>query len=310
VHSTLGIDVKQELRIEGDRTMTRERQWQFGTGVSVLAVLLCVLAVTPAVAGPNETTDLVAMYAHIPFAAGAATGPFSTVFYMANGTATIINVNVKCYNDVIQRVGPAAGVTFNLAAFDIDVATPVNLQLTSAPNFTGLGFCYFARTSGDDFAVTFAMGIQGNNPGLFALHPLFSSNASMALGASTAQAMVSADDSNVPLWLGGASWSTFLVLVGPTASSVGNVRTDIYNTGGSLLGTQTRNIAGRDVEFYVLSAVGGSHGMADITRTSAGATRGYMGWVYSVNSANFEGILYDLALDKDDVSPLVAADRP
>jgi hypothetical protein len=280
------------------------------SALSVVVVLASIVATTPAGAGPNETTDLVAMYAHIPFATGGATGPFSTVFYIANGTSIVMSVNVKCFNDVVQRVGPPAGVTFNLVAFDVAVVTPANLLITGDPDFTGLGFCYFARTAGDDFAVTFAMGVQGNNPGLIALHPLFASNNSRAIGASTAQAMVSADDANVPLWIGGTNWTTFLVLVGPTPAAVGNVRTDIYNTGGTLLGSQTRNIAGRDVEFYVLSAAGGSHGMADITRTTAGATRGYMGWVYSVNQVSFEGILYDLALDKDDVSALAAGDRP
>lgn len=290
--------------------MTVPCRRMFVSAVSVIAVLISTLAVTPAGAGPNETTDLVAMYAHIPFAVGSATGPFSTVFYMANGTAGTMTVNVRCYNDVIERVGPALGVSFNLAPFDLTVVTPANLLITGDPDFTGLGFCYFARTVGDDFAVTFAMGVQGNNPALFALHPLFASNNSLAIGASTAQAMVTADDANVPLWIGGANWTTFLVLVGPTPAAVGNVRTDIYNTGGTLLGSQTRNIAGRDVELYTLSAEGGSHGMADITRTSAGATRGYMGWVYSVNQVSFEGLLYDLALDKDDVSALAAGDRP
>jgi hypothetical protein len=285
------------------------RRW-FGSVVGAVALLASGLATTPAAAGPNETTDLVAMYAHILVSTGGATGPFSTVFYMANGTSSNVDVNVKCYNDILQRVGPAAGVTFTLSPFDTDVATPAILQLTTDPNFTGLGFCYFARTAGDDFAVTFAMGIQGSNPPIFALHPLFSSNASLAIGASTAQAMVSSDDSNVPLWLGAPNWETFLILVGATANTVGNVRTDIYNTGGALLGSQTRSLEARDVELYTLSAAGGNHGMADITRATAGAARGYMGWVYGVNLVTYEGILYDLALDKDDATALAPADRP
>jgi len=282
---------------------------RLGCAVSLVLALVIGLAITPAGAGPNESTDLVAMYAHLPASIPGATGPFSTVFYLANGTLATTSVNVRCYNDVLQRVGPAGGVIFTLTAFDIDVATPSNLGLTVDPNFTGLGFCYFARTSGDDFAVTFAMGIQGNNPPAFALHPLFASNASAAIGASTAQAMVSSDDSNVPLWLGDPNWTTFLILANPTAAAVGNVRMDVYNLGGVLLGEQTRSLEPRDVELYTLSAFAGTHGMADITKVS-GAQRGYMGWVYAVNRVSFEGILYDLALDKDDVTPLVPADRP
>lgn len=291
--------------------MKRSRQGLLASAASIVAVLLCILTVSPAGAGPNETTDLVAMYAHIPVTVPGATGPFSTAFYVANGTSpTAITVNVKCFNDIRQRVGPAAGTNVSIPAFDIDVVTPVSLGLTTDPNFTGLGFCYFARTAGDDFAVTFAMGIQGTNPGGNpSLHPLFSSTASLAIGASTAQAIVSEDDANAPLWLGG-NWTTFLVLVGPTATTIGNVRTDIYNISASLLGSQTRSIEARDLELYTLSSFGGSHGMADITRLVASLSKGYMGWVYAFNGVSFEGLLYDLALDKDDVSALTAADRP
>jgi hypothetical protein len=290
------------------------RHGRFGSAASVVAVLVSTLAVTPSAAGPNDTTDLAGMYSHIvtgPIA--GATGPFSTVYFLSNATSASINVVVKCYNDVTQRVGPPAGTTVNLQAFDVDAVTPVTLGLTTDPLFTGQGWCYFAETSPgvNDFSVAIGMGVQGVAGGgsvTGATHPIFTSNASLAIGMSTAQASVSNDDGNVPIWHG-SNWRTFMILLNPTTANVGTVNVDVYGASGNLLGTANTALSARDMDVVVLSNFG-ARGNADLGQPILSATRGYMGWIFGVNDTSLEAFFYDIPLDKDDVSVLAALDRP
>jgi hypothetical protein len=279
---------------------------------SIIAAFIGVIGVGSAAGGPNMSTDLAGMYVHIvtgPIA--GATGPFSTVFFLSNTTANAINVNVKCYNDAAQRVGPAAGTNVNLVAHDVDQVNPVSLGLTTDPSFTGQGWCYFAETTAgiNDFAVTIVMGVQGtggSGTGSAATHPILTSNASLAIGTSTAQAIVSNDDTNVPIWLG-SNWRTWLILLNPTSSSIGTVQVDVYNASANLLGTPNTTLGGRDMDVIQLSNFG-DRGSARLNKSPD--TRGYMGWVFGVNDTSLEAIFYEVPVDKDDDSVLVAGDRP
>jgi len=276
---------------------------------SVVAVLLVLLGATPAAAGPDVSTDVAAIYAHVPFAAGGATGPFTTVYVVSNATSATANVNVKCFNSATARVGPAAGTDIVLGAFSSQSVTPVSLGLTTAVGFDGLGFCYFARTLGINFAVTFAMGIQGNNPPGFTVHPLGASNASLAIGTGNAQADVTQNRATAPVWLG-SNWITFLFVVCPTAAGFGPMRVDVFDTAGKLLGSPTAVLSGRGVAVFSLSAFGGQQGTATVNRLE-NIARGYQGWVYGFNLNSFQAFLYDLPLDRDDVgAPLDVVDRP
>jgi hypothetical protein len=287
--------------------MRTSRRCLFAIVVAVFVTLVDGHAVMRAAAGPNETTDLVAMYAHIAVGVGGATGPFTTVFYLSNGLPETVVVNVKCFNEIGQRVGPGAGDNVILIAFESEVRTPVTLGLTTDPNFTGLGFCYFAG-NGEDFAVTFALGIQGDDAA-GPVHPLLASRASLAIGASPAQAMVSNDDALAPLWLAG-DWATFMIIVVPTGIIQEGFTVDTYTRTGGFVASDTRTLVARSVALYNVSANVGveRHGMVNISKSVL--ARGYMGWVYAVNGVSFQALLYDIAMDKDDVSALGAADRP
>ena len=274
---------------------------------AVAAVTLVSFGATGAWAGANEATDLASIYAHVP----AAT--FTTVFYMSNTTDATINVNVKCYNDGAIRVGPVPGTNVNLAAFDVDIHDAVSLGLTADINFTGLGWCYFTTNSGSaDIAITVVMGLQGGSPVPGGLPNLLASNSSAGIGASSAQAQVTDDDANAPMWLG-QNWASFLFIVGPRATSSGNLTVNVYNNVATLVGTQTVSLAGRDMDLFTLpnfvnpAAV---HGNVDVTRETVNANGGYMGWMYIINKVSLEGILYDLPQDVDDVHSLGPADRP
>lgn len=278
----------------------------------VLAVVL--LSLSSAWASGNESTDLVAPYGYLPMAAGSAPGPLTTHYLISSTTGLGATVNVKCYNDTIQRVGPPAGTTVTLAPFQMQAWDPVSLGLTSDPSFSGLGFCYFAQVSvfGDDFAVAFLVGISDSNN-------LITTNNSVAITADTAQFLVSYDDANIPYWTEEGSWDTYVLLVGPRATGA-DVNMDVYNPAGTLLGTWNApgspGLAPRDLD--MASIVGeipgtaGAWGHADVNAGGSPVGFGYMGWVVGLNNTSLQAFMYPIPLDKDDTEDLGSAitDRP
>lgn len=278
----------------------------------IVAAMLSPLS--PAWAGGNEAQDLVAPYGHFDMAAGSASGPLTTHYLISNTVGTTSTVNVKCFNDTLDRVGPAAGTTITLTAYEMEVWSPLSLGLTSDGLYTGLGFCYFAQTDafGDDIAVSFLVGIsEGNN--------LITSDDAVAITADTAQNEVTADDANIPYWTEEGSWDTYVLLVSPKTGSA-DVDLDVYNTSGTLLGTWTAvatpGLEPRDLDMASIvgevPAAAGNYGHADLGLHSPPppAGFGYMGWVIGLNNTSLQAFMYPMPLDIDDTSPLSSADRP
>lgn len=290
--------------------------------LSALVLAAVLLPLSPAWANSNEATDLVAPYGHFDMAAGSAPGPLTTHYLLSNtdsgdlffppGSAT---VNVKCFNDTIQRVGPAAGTTITLSPFEMEAWSPISLGLTSDPLYTGLGFCYFAVTSGSDIAVSFLVGVSdGNN--------LITSNNAVAIMSDTAQGQVTespdlfdGSDANIPYWTEEGSWQTFILALDPTAAGT-NMDIDVYTSGGDLLGTWSGpaggspDLAPRDLDFTriadAIPAAAGGFGHADVQTPD----RGFMGWIVGMNFTSFQAFMYQIPLRDSDVSPLAAGDRP
>ncbi len=276
------------------------------------SALIALLSCPQAWANGNEAQDLVAPYGHFPMAIGSASGPFTTHYLISETTGLTGGiVNVKCFNDQIQRVGPAGGTNIALAPFALQVFDPVSLGLTVDVNYTGFGFCYFAQTGlGDDFAVSFLAGVsEGGN--------LITTNNSVAIMSDTAQHNVSNQDANIPYWTQEGSWSTFVLLINPTANLF-DIDMKLYNTAGTLLGTWipggTPALAPRDLDMTTIvdaaPSTAGGFGHADINSSSA-INRGYMGWVAGFNFASLQAFMYQIPLDKDDIAfPLGPGDRP
>jgi hypothetical protein len=289
----------------------------------VLALTAVLLPLSSAWANGNESRDLVAPYGHFNMAAGSASGPLTTHYLISNtdngsiitppATAT---VNVKCFNDTINRVGPAAGTTITLSPFEMEVWSPVSLGITNDPAYTGLGFCYFAVTSGGDIAVSFLVGVsEGNN--------LITTNNSVAIMSDTAQGQVlengvlltPSTDANIPYWTEEGSWQTFVLALNPTATGT-DMDMSFFRPNGVLLGTWNGSpggfpdLAPRDLDFTriadALPGTAGLFGHADI----ATPDRGFMGWIVGINFNSFQAFMYPIPLDKDDTSQLVAGDRP
>lgn len=280
----------------------------------VLAAVLLPLSSAWATGG-NEALDVVAPYGHFDMAAGTASGPLTTHYLLSNTTSSVSPVNIKCFNDQIQRVGPAAGTTTTLDAFEMEVWSPISLGLTLDGNYTGLGFCYFASTDsllGDDIAVSFLVGVsEGNN--------LITTNDSVAITADTAQSNMSDDDANIPYWTEEGSWDTYVLLISPTATG-SDLDMNVYTTGGTLMGTWSapgsvgNGLAPRDLDMASLAgeipATAGGYGHADLDASSAPIGFGYMGWVVGLNNTSFQAFMYPIPLDKDDTDELLPGNRP
>lgn len=275
--------------------------------------LIALLSCPQAWANGNEAQDLVAPYGHFPMAIGPASGPFTTHYLISETTGSGGTVNVKCFNDQIQRVGPAAGTTVTLAPFEMEAWDPVSLGLTADLNYTGFGFCYFAQTSlsGDDFAVSFLAGVsEGRN--------LITTNNSVAIMSDTAQHHASIQDANIPYWTQEGSWTTYVLLVDPTATGR-NLDMNIYNSAGTLVGTWSApgspGLAPRDLDMTTIvdaaPGTAGHFGHADINPSGAiVAGAGYMGWVAGLNFTSLQAFMYPIPLDKDDIFDLTSGDRP
>lgn len=284
----------------------------------VLTVLL--LPLSPAWANGNEASDLVAPYGHFDMAAGSASGPLTTHYLISNTADSILGgtsatVNVKCFNDTLERVGPAAGTDITLGPSEMAVRSPISLGLIDS-FFTGLGFCYFAVTSGGDIAVSFLVGVsEGNN--------LITTNDSVAIMSDTAQGQViespggfpfpDISDANIPYWTQEGSWNTFVLALNPTATDT-DLDLDVYRTDGFLLGSWSGiavpGLEGRDLDMTSIAdavpAAAGGFGHADIHSSD----RGFMGWIVGFNFSSLQAFMYQIPLDKDDISQLVAGDRP
>jgi hypothetical protein len=216
--------------------------------------------------------------------------------------ATSKTVNVKCYNDSSVRVGPAAGSTISTPAYDWDFITPEGLGLTTAPAFTGFGWCYFA-TSNNSIAIGVATGMRG----IAGNTTLFGSDNSRAIAMDAAQGMVSDQYSNLPFWTKQASWKTYLLPVNPTTTSR-TLTVNVYDDAAVLRGTSVAALSARDMNLLEISSLGG-------TATFGGAEvlisgRGFVGWVAGFNSASMELFFYGLPLFFASTSQLGVGDRP
>jgi len=281
--------------------------------LSVFSVIAILLAPSLATANNNEARSLVAPYVHVPASLPGIAGPYSTEYYVAATTGnTSTTVNVKCYNEYQDRIGPAGGSLIELndgaTAFDTDIVNPVNLQLTTDPDFTTRGWCWFERLTGDDFSVGVAMGL-GNGQGA-----ILTNNASRAVSMSSASGNVSNQDGSVPIWArtGGGfaskgGWESYLIAINPTTIDF-TMTVDVYDTGGNVLGSNPFDgpsaspLLARDLDVYELGTAGGgsaTRGNADVSIPYVN-TRGFAAWVLGVNYVSLESFLYAVPMDKDD----------
>lgn len=221
--------------------MDAERLLKIGT-VGALCVGIMVLAPAPALA-TNMSTQQAILLAHLNLGGGLF---FTTNYVFTASEGSNTTVNVKCFNDVSQRIGPAAGVNVQLNATGQSAQhTPTTLGVASQPLFTGLGWCWGNNTSSAlDYNVQITIGVTSDlTPG-----GILNSPSSTFVAANTGLAESSNRLGGIPYYTTSGGALNFLFVVNPIGFSR-TLTLQLFDAGGVQQGAaQTRSIQGRDLE--------------------------------------------------------------
>jgi hypothetical protein len=282
-----------------------------GTRAFVRWGVVGVLALGGALLGPppasatNMWWQQAILLIHVPIGGGQF---FTTnqVFTASQGGNT--TVNVKCFNDSFQRVGPAAGVNVELSATgQLAQQTPITLAVVGDPLFAGIGWCWARNISSvQDFNVQTTIGATPDlSPG-----GILNAGASTLVGANTGLAETSSNLGGIPFFTTSGGVANFALFVNPlpTARTVTLQLFDANGVpqGGSLV----RNLSGRDMDIL---SIPGAFGLP--TPPTTGSVRitangnGYLGWIVQLYPGN-RLIFVAIGLDGDDRFFLAPGDAP
>jgi hypothetical protein len=279
-----------------------------GAGIaSVLLLGLTVLGAAPASA-TNMAAQQAILLIHVPL--GGGTFFTSNYVFSANESAPV-TVNVKCFNESSQRVGPPFGVNVELnATGQLSQQTPTTLGVTTDPFFsTGLGWCFASTVdeNGFDFNVLNTIGSTSDlTPG-----GLLNSPGSTLVAANTGLYEMSANRGGIPYFNTsvGAS-ATYAFLLSPADAGV-QLTLQLYNAAGIAQGPPlVRSLAARQIN---LLTIPGAFGLATppvsgTVKITGDEVHGYMGWVIQVGAGKI--LFTAIGLDAQDVLPLSQSDAP
>jgi len=271
---------------------------------SILLLGLAVVAPTPASA-VNMWYQQAIILIHVPLGGGVF---FTTnhVFTANEGSNT--TVNVKCFNESSQRIGPLAGVNVELGATgQLSQQTPTTLAVTTDPLFTGLGWCWGNNTnSGLDYNVVTTIGSTSDlSPG-----GLLNSPGSALIAANTGLAETSSNVGGIPYFA--TSGATYAFFVNPLATA--RILTlQLFNAAGTPQGPAlVRNLSGRDLDVLSIPDAFGLltppvSGSVKITANG----NGYLGWIIQVYPTGGGRVVFTaIGLDGDDRTFLSPANAP
>jgi hypothetical protein len=265
-----------------------------------------VLGPTPASAS-NMFWQQAILLVHIPLSPAGTFFTTNLTFTASEGANTTINV--KCFNDALQRVGPAAGVNIPLNAVgQLAQATPTTLLVTTDPLFTGVGWCWANNvTSGNDFNVQITVGSTTDlTPG-----GILTSSASTFVASNTGLAEVSEGLGGIPVYTTTGGTQNFAVLVNPLTTAI-QLTLQLYDSSGVQQGsTLVRSFAGRSLQVLSIPAVFGA-----TTPPATGSVRisssanGFLGWFVTAQPSTGRAQFTAIGLDLDDASGLPPASAP
>ena len=274
-----------------------------GIARAVLVGLLVVLAPSPAVAG-NMWTDQAILLVHIPVSGGQV----FTTNYMITATEAAVTVNIKCFNDASQRIGPIAGVNVPLAATgQVAFHTPSTLLVTTDPLFTGVGWCWATNVVNDEeYNVQIVVGLTTN----LGPNGILTSATSTLVAANTGLAETSSEHGGLPYFTTGPGVQNFLVLVNPLTAGR-TLTIQLYDTNGVAQGAPLlRTLNGRGLQvLQVPGAFGLPLPPASGSVTIIADGNGYLGWIVQVLGSN--RLLFSvIGLDEQDLTLLPQASAP
>jgi hypothetical protein len=273
---------------------------------SILLLGLAVVSPAPASA-VNMWWQQAIILIHVPLGGGVF---FTTNHVLTANEGSNTTVNVKCFNESSQRIGPLAGVNVELGATgQLSQQTATTLAVTTDPLFTGLGWCWGNNTnSGLDFNVLTTIGSTSDlSPG-----GLLNSAGSTLIAANTGLAETSSNVGGIPYFTTSGGAATYAFFVNPLAAA--RILTlQLYSAAGIAQGPPlVRNLSGRDMDVLSIPDVFGLatppvSGSVKITANGIG----YLGWIVQVYPTGSGRVVFTaIGLDGDDRTFLSPAGAP
>lgn len=275
--------------------------------VGVLLVGAAVFGPMPASAS-NMWSQQAILLVHINLGGGQF---FTTNYVFAANEAGNTTVNVKCFNDAFQRIGPVGGVNVQLNALgQLAQHTPTTLLVTTDPLFTGVGWCWGNNvTSSADFNTQITLGLTTDlTPG-----GILNSSASTFIASNTGLAETSAGVGGIPYFTTSGDTQNFAIFINPQPTAT-TLTLQLFDAAGTPLGSSVvRTFNGRSLQSLSIPAVFGVTPMpaSGTVRISASAN-GFLGWfVVAQGSTTTRRLQFTvIGLDEDNTALLQPANAP
>jgi hypothetical protein len=279
-----------------------------GAGIAtVLSLGLALLGPTPASAG-NMAPQQAILLIHVPLGGGSF---FTSNYVFAANEGGPVTVNVKCFNESSQRVGPAFGVNVELnSTGQLSQQTPTTLGVTTDPLFSGgLGWCFASNIeeNGLSFSVLNTIGLTSDlTPG-----GLLNSPEATLVAASSGLDTMSSNRGGIPYFnTSGGAGTTYAFLLNPVDVPA-QVTLHLYNAAGVEQGLPlVRSLSPRDLDVLIIPAAFGlaTPPVSGTVRITGDSLHGYLGWVIQVGGGKI--LFTPLGLVPEDAIPLAPGDAP
>jgi len=276
--------------------------------VSILFLGLVVVGPAPASAGDMWFQQALFL-AHIPLGGGQF---FTTNYVFTASEGANTTVNVKCFNETSQRIGPVAGVNVELGATgQLAQHTPTTLGVTSDVLFTstGNGWCWANNVnSGLDFTTQVTVGVTTDlTPG-----GILNSASSSFVGTTHGSGEVTSAVGGIPFFTTSGGAQHFLILLNALTVSR-TVTLTLFDANGIPQGAPlVRNLSGRDLDPLSIPAVFGvvptppTSGSMKIVASGTGV----LGWYLQVYPTGSRAIFAPIGLDGDNTTQLPSGSAP
>ena len=278
--------------------------------MGVLGVLLLGMVV----AGPSPASAANMYYqqalllVHLPLGNGQT---FTTNYTFAATEGSNTTVNVKCFNDALQRIGPAVGVNVQLNnTGQIAQHTPTSLLVTTDPLFSGTGWCWANNTSANvnDFNAQITIGATTDlTPG-----GILNSATSTLIGTDSGLAEIATALGGIPYFTTNGGTVNFLVIVNPLTTTI-PLTLQLFDATGTKQGADlNRTFSGRSLQVLSIPGVFG----VTPTPPTSGSVRittnanGFLGWLVMAQQSTGRVQFTAVGLDADNVLSLPAAFAP
>lgn len=278
-----------------------------GAGIAtVLSLGLTVLGPTPASASHMAAQQAILLI-HVPLGGGSF---FTSNYVFAANESGPVTVNVKCFNESSQRVGPPFGVNVELnSTGQLSQQTPTTLGVTTDPLFTGLGWCFASNIdeNGFSFNVLHTIGLTSD----LTIGGLLSSPGSTLVAANAGLEIMSTNRGGIPYFnTSVGAGATYAFLLNPVDATA-QVSLQLYNAAGVAQGPPlVRSLSPRDIDLLIIpGAFGlGTPPVSGTVQITGDFVHGYLGWIIQVGSGKI--LFTAIGLVPEDAIPLTQSDAP